>query len=107
LTIDATSISSQLEFYSNDISFTSGAILENTNFVILGAFRAEIDAPHLARVDLTEPDKYYAGSMGLGPSGKKDIDNIEIMRFSRWVLMTEKESRRVMVGDLTNLGVKD
>jgi hypothetical protein len=75
--------------------------------VILGGFLAKIDAPHLIRVDLTNPDKYFAGNMGLGASGKKDIDAIELMWKSRWAIMTENESRRVLIGDLTNLTVKD
>lgn len=106
-TVDATSITSQLEFYSNDISFTKGTVLENTNFVILGAFLTNQGAPHLARIDLTDPSVYYAGSLGLGASGKKEINNLEIMKNSRWVIMTEQDSRRVIVGDLTDLSVLD
>jgi hypothetical protein len=105
--VTTTEIASQHEFYSNDLTITHGTVLENTDYVILGAFLEEQDAPHLARVDLTDPSVYSAGSLGLGTGGKRNINNLEVMTNSKWVIMTEDQSRRVIVGDITDLSVQD
>ena len=109
-TISDSSIQSELVFISSDITTHTGLVLDNTNFVIMGGVIREFEPPQVMRVDTTTPTKFFSGSLarafGLAQTGRK-IESMIVLTFTRWVVLTEIQSRTISITDLTTLLPKD
>lgn len=76
----------------------------------MGGVIREFEPPQVMRVDTTTPTKFFSGSLarafGLAQTGRK-IESMIVLTFTRWVVLTEIQSRTISITDLTTLLPKD
>jgi hypothetical protein len=90
------------EFQTKGFEYSALQVVHNTSYILFGGQTSE-SSPVFLRINRLVLSTYAQGVLGQVSGIKGPVSNIHLIRFTRWILMAEKETRRISIGDITTM----
>ena len=81
--------------------------MNNTTYILFGGQTISDGSPVILRINRLALSTYTLGNIGQVPGIKGPVTKIHLITFTRWIITTEKDTRRITVGDITNMSIVD